>query len=927
MSFDLLSILSLMIIQPLQFVFEVIFSIAYKLTAHPGMSIIALSLIMNFLVLPLYKRADDMQEKQREKEEKLKKGIDHIKKSFTGDERMMILQTYYRQNNYKPTDALNGSISLLLEIPFFMAAYQFLSHLALLDGASLGPITNLGQPDAMFVIGGLTINVLPVLMTVVNIISSAIYLKGFPLKTKIQLYAMAIFFLVFLYDSPAGLVFYWTLNNVFSLVKNIFYKLKNPLKVLINMAAILGVFVLGFVFFIYNVDSFISKAFLIAVGILLLVPFIVSKLHIEINDKDLFKETTKYKNVLLAGIIITIFIGLYIPSSVLSSSPEEFMSLTYFHNPINYLIYTITMAFGFFVIWVGIFYWIANSKFKWVIEKLLVAFSFISIINFMFFGTNLGTLLPNLAYQSGLHFSFMEIAINIVVSIVVLGVVMVAFNKANKHIPSLLCIVALAFLGVSGMNISKLNQAVSSYQDKAEQIIASGPQFNLSKEGKNVIMIMLDRAMGSQVPYIFNEKPELLEKFDGFTHYSNTVSYGAVTNIGSPSVFGGYEYTPIKMNERSNELLKDKHNEALKVLPVLYDQNDYNVTIFDPSYANYTWVPDVSIYDEYPDIHAFVTEGRFNSPEMEKTNVENNYRNFFGFSLTKTLPLFLQTGIYDYGYYHRLEVKTEDPNAIVYTSQKTISNMQATGIDNTFMKSYNVISNMKDLTNIKEDASNNFLLMANSTTHEPMLLQTPDYVPSMVVNNTKYFDSVKDQYTINGKTLTMESIRQVAHYHVNMAAFLRIGEWLDYLRENGVYDNTKIILVADHGASLQQIEEMIHDPDNAYKHAELFYPLLMVKDFNAKGFKTSEDFMTNADAPILALKDTISHPINPFTGKLIDDSLKYEEPIYVFRSTEYETSINNGNIFLPGPWAIVKDDMRVQSNWTYIDEECVDPRK
>ena len=32
-----------------------------------------------------------------------------------------------------------------------------------------------------------------------------------------QLYTMALFFLVFLYTSPAGLVFYWTLNNLFSL--------------------------------------------------------------------------------------------------------------------------------------------------------------------------------------------------------------------------------------------------------------------------------------------------------------------------------------------------------------------------------------------------------------------------------------------------------------------------------------------------------------------------------------------------------------------------------------------------------------------------------------------------------------------------------------------------------------------------------------
>ena len=90
---------------------------------------------------------------------------------------MMMLQTYYRQNNYKPTSALNGSVSLLLEILFFMAAYQFLSHLEILNGASLGPITNLGVPDGLLMIGGISINLLPILMTLINLISSAIYLK------------------------------------------------------------------------------------------------------------------------------------------------------------------------------------------------------------------------------------------------------------------------------------------------------------------------------------------------------------------------------------------------------------------------------------------------------------------------------------------------------------------------------------------------------------------------------------------------------------------------------------------------------------------------------------------------------------------------------------------------------------------------------
>jgi len=213
---------------------------ANKIIDNPGMSIIVLSLAMNFLVLPLYRRADAMQEEERDMEAKLHDGVAHIKKTFKGDEKMMILQTFYRQNNYKPTDVFKGSISLFLEIPFFIAAYQFLSHLQILQGVQFGVIADLGAPDALIAIGNFHINLLPIIMTAVNLVSCVIFTKGYPIKTKAQLYLMAIFFFIFLYSSPAGLVFYWTLNNIFSLVKTIFYKLKNAKKILNIMFAFAG---------------------------------------------------------------------------------------------------------------------------------------------------------------------------------------------------------------------------------------------------------------------------------------------------------------------------------------------------------------------------------------------------------------------------------------------------------------------------------------------------------------------------------------------------------------------------------------------------------------------------------------------------------------------------------------------------------------
>ena len=193
------TILYTTLIRPRQLVFEVLFMLANRMINNPGMSIIVLSLAMNFLVLPLYRRADAMQEEERDIENKLHAGVAHIKKTFKGDERMMILQTYYRQNDYKPTYVFKGSISLFLEIPFFIAAYQFLSHLEILKGVSFGVISDLGAADALIHIGGYNFNLLPFVMTGINLISCVIFTKGYPTKTKVQLYSMAIFFLFFLF--------------------------------------------------------------------------------------------------------------------------------------------------------------------------------------------------------------------------------------------------------------------------------------------------------------------------------------------------------------------------------------------------------------------------------------------------------------------------------------------------------------------------------------------------------------------------------------------------------------------------------------------------------------------------------------------------------------------------------------------------------
>ena len=909
----IMEILETLLIGPLKLIFEVIFNVANRFVDHPGLAIIFLSLVMNILVLPLYKRADAVQEENRNVEAKLQAGVAHIKKVFTGDERMMITQIYYRQNNYKPTDVLNGSVSLLLEVPFFMAAYQFLSRLELLNGVSLGPIADLGAPDGMLVIGGIAINLLPVLMTLINVISSALYLKGFPLKTKIQLYGMAGFFLVFLYTSPAGLVFYWTLNNVFSLVKTIFYKLENPKKVLEILTAVLGVLLLIFAGFIYETTSWKKQVLLFVIGVVLLLPMVVGavKSRLKATQKEQ-KKATPNKNLFVAGsVTLTILVGMLIPSVFVSASPQEFVDINNYLNPNWYVVSATCLAAGTFLVWLRVFYWLANPKGKAIFEKLVWCLCGVMLVNYMFFGTKLGILSAGLQYETGLTFGTTELLLNLaVIALVATGLYFVA-KKWEKLPVTILLVVSLALGGMSVVNMVKTQKSVEKLQQQAQNV-TDMPSFSLSKTGKNVVVIMLDRAMGQYVPYIFNEKPELAEQFDGFTYYDNTISYGVATNFGTPALFGGYEYTPVELNKRADELLVDKHNEALKVMPVLFSQNGYDVTVIDPPYANYQWIPDLSIYDQYPEIQTYNASGKFSSVEQKQATISKNKRNFFCFSLMKTLPVCMQSLLYDNGGYHQVTAE------IVYSSQIAHSASTATGIDSGFINAYNVLTSMTSITKITDEQTNTFQMMSNETTHMFTLLQAGDYTPALYVDNTRYDAENADRFTVDGQTLKVENDFQMAHYHVNMASLLRLGEWFDYLREQGVYDNTKIILVSDHGYPHAQTDDLWMELPNCTVDVGGYFPLLMVKDFDSEGFTTSHTFMTNADVPTLAVKDLIENPVNPFTNKPLTDTEKTAHDQFITMSYQSDVNVNNGTTYEPSAWLSVKENIRNKNNWTYI---------
>lgn len=894
-----------LLIGPLKLVFEVIFSVASHILGHPGPAIIVLSLAMNILVLPLYRRADAIQMEARDTENKLKDVVSHIKKTFSGDERMMILQTYYRQNNYNPLSVLSGSLSLLLEIPFFMAAYQFLSQLPALQGKSFGPITDLSAPDGLLVIGGIAINVLPFIMTLVNVISSSLYLKGFPLKTKIQLYGMAAFFLVFLYNSPAGLVFYWTLNNAFSLVKTLFYRLKNPRKVINILAAIAGAGLFAGGFFINGrTTSLVVMGLGAALQLLWLLPILKQRFG---GKEPRFKPETPNTRLFIAGgIFLTVLVGILIPSAYIGASPQEYIDMGYFYEPIWYVVQTFCITAGFFLVWFGVFYWLANDKFKVLFSRLVWILSGVTIINYMFFGSELGLVSADLIYEEGFAFAMSEQLVNIlVVLLIVLVFGVIAFLFYKKLAPILL-VGAIGLSAMSGINISQILTTTAETEKQLENSDAGIPSFTLSKQGKNVVVIMLDRAIGPFIPYILEDKPELKQQLDGFTYYDNTLSFGPFTNFSTPSLYGGYDYTPVKLNQRKTEFLADKHNEALKVVPTLFAQNGFDATIIDPSYAGYVWTPNLGMYDTMDGVTAYHASGKFDHISDRVKAVENRSRNFFFFSMMKVMPVSLQSAVYNSGNYHAIPVDSEN----------------AKDVSSKFLKAYNVLTNMSQMTKFSEGNENTYMFLRTNSTHEPQVLQEPDYTVETNIDNSAFYPAEGKTITANGESKLLNNDYIIGHYHSNIASLMRLGEWFDELRAAGVYDNTRIILVSDHGSNLG-----VFDNTSSIRSTEYYRPLLMVKDFGATGFTTSHEFMTVADTPTLSLDGLVENPVNPFTGNAINSDYKEEnDSHHIIVSEQWSVKLNNGKQFFADTWATLKgNEVADKSAWTYHDKKTTLP--
>jgi YidC/Oxa1 family membrane protein insertase len=166
-------------------------------------SIFVLTLLVRLLMFPLTYKSTVAMSKMSELAPKMQE----LKEKYKDDpvkfqEEMMKL---YAEAGFNP---MSGCLPILLQIPVFFALYKVLTITADLQLAGFLWVHSLAEKDPYYI--------LPLLMGATMIAQQFIS----PSPERTQNYMMIITSVVFTFlfaNFPAGLVLYWTLNNIFNL--------------------------------------------------------------------------------------------------------------------------------------------------------------------------------------------------------------------------------------------------------------------------------------------------------------------------------------------------------------------------------------------------------------------------------------------------------------------------------------------------------------------------------------------------------------------------------------------------------------------------------------------------------------------------------------------------------------------------------------
>jgi hypothetical protein len=376
-----------------------------------------------------------------------------------------------------------------------------------------------------------------------------------------------------------------------------------------------------------------------------------------------------------------------------------------------------------------------------------------------------------------------------------------------------------------------------------------------SRAGPNVLILFLDRFMGGFVEPILRQEPALVDRLSGFTWYPRTVSAGENSIAGVHPMLGGYDYLPVEMNARGERLV-DLSVEAFSILPLNFAAKGFGVSLINPGGLGFTMQGDCDFLNiaDVTCTHIPPTVAHKRAEELSfpvRKISESSYADLLVMLASmRAGPYLLKEVVRAKGPWRPFMDHSAGTTFRVWAELAALSELSSTLEERPHL---NIVSNLLP--------------------HEPYFLgedclpreQIPE--PSMEVIRRR------------GHV----SFFSLQHEVAARCALKLVADYLDFLKSEGVYDTTKIVIVSDHGI-VGPVEDRSSRAVAGGTVANPFVrtrSVLLVKEIGATGpLAVSEEFLPNAEVPRIVCEE-IGGCVNPFLGNRTIEAHGREDPFFV----------------------------------------------
>ena len=552
------------------------------------------------------------------------------------------------------------------------------------------------------------------------------------------------------------------------------------------------------------------------------------------------------------SLVITVLMLFWIPIiNIISSSPIDFKNIFKIFGILFYL----SIATYYII-------YIINSKiqiyFELLVPTLVFSFSIYLCINYFIFIGNYGIMDFFIIHDASvLRSTTKNKLFDLAIVIFILFISTISIKKFNhKYIENILLAILL-FIILFAINplykiikqqiIPLKNTTIVSKNNRNLD-----KKFYFSKNGKNILIIFFDRFVGGLVPDILKDIPSLKKDLSGFIWYPNTLSFGTGTAVGLPAIYGGYKYTDVNKILKSKldnswtspnyAGIQKKFQPATNFMLEKFADVGFNSFIADPTFIKSKKMENLSKgrykYDYlvknikygnkfYNEIYTTIMEQKFKPEELV-------YYYLLPFSIFKTFSPSIRKRIYREG---------------KWNSQGYDNLIESYISELSYAKAWPYISK------VSQDIKGSYNFITSNLTHDVYAARDNG---NFSINLSDLRDELRQKFKHDNE-IKKEDIKRfkdgftTVHFYADKEALARVAEWLKWFKKKGIYNNTKIILVSDHGISLHNPMFKSQKSQQGISYSN-YHALLMVKEFNATGkMTTSHEFMTTADVPGIAL--------------------------------------------------------------------------